>query len=76
MHSRLGLGFITQARAALDAAPRLWRWLLLAAVATVLLHGCHGDEDTELFTRLLWNGKDAWFGQELKPLLKLLIGSR
>ena len=30
----------------------LLRWLLLAAALTgaaVLLHGCHGDEDNELF---------------------------
>jgi hypothetical protein len=30
----------------------LWRWLLAALLAgglTVLLHGCHGDEDNELF---------------------------
>jgi uncharacterized membrane protein len=26
-----------------------WKWLLLAILTTVLLHGCHGDEDNELF---------------------------
>ena len=32
-----------------------WRWLVLAALATgliVFLHGCHGDEDTELLDTL------------------------
>jgi hypothetical protein len=33
-----------------------WRWLVLAALAAglpVLLHGCHGDEDNELFAPLV-----------------------
>jgi hypothetical protein len=37
-----------------------WRWgamLLLALLAGLLIvsHGCHGDEDTELFTRGWWS---------------------
>jgi hypothetical protein len=37
---------------------RAGRWLFLLGIAGYLLfaHGCHGDEDTELFARLasLW----------------------
>ena len=32
-----------------------WLWLLAAlAGLTVLLHGCHGDEDHELLAPILW----------------------
>jgi hypothetical protein len=70
----------TRQGAAIGLAPpvvdRLWRWLVLGFVATVLLHGCHGDEDNELFTRLLRDFINSWPGQQLKPLLKLLVGPR
>jgi hypothetical protein len=34
-------------------------WVLLALLAGILIvaHGCHGDEDTELFLRGWW----TWF---------------
>jgi hypothetical protein len=36
--------------------PVVWRWLLVAVLfagLSILLHGCHGDEDNELFAPLV-----------------------
>jgi hypothetical protein len=34
----------------------LWRYLVCLALATALIlaHGCHGNEDHELFTAWVW----------------------
>ena len=48
-------------------ALRHWAWWLIAAfllaALPIFLHGCHGDEDNELFAPLSWNLEQPGFRQ-------------
>jgi hypothetical protein len=55
-HAKRGAWFVPGRRPE-NAAPSRWRWgwlavLALAAGYLLFSHGCHGDEDNELFMRL------------------------
>jgi hypothetical protein len=52
------------------------RWLLfafLAAALPILLHGCHGDEDNELFAPLLRHLHHHRSGHEVGRLTQLRV---
>jgi hypothetical protein len=58
---------------------RAWYWLavgLLVAGLPVLLHGCHGDEDNELFAPLSWHGHRHGPSDDLGRFGKLPVDHR
>jgi hypothetical protein len=52
---------------------RRWAFLLVMCAVPILLHGCHGDEDNELFAPLMRHFLGNGHRQQLEPFVQLRV---